>query len=608
MKTGKIIMTAFLLVRRNVQVSRIGNNIALKIAFAASIFAIVFGTFLYAQEDVDNYQRPSIQFEGHQFFIHVLAQDRLFDAADFDIRSVSDGLDAKATKLSYGNGTQSCRGSIQVKLRKKENGDINWMVSATSPRLIKGIKVEMTNVPFEKLINSSGGIPKIDDESGYAEAFPAGAYPSRSLPTSGIRGTWLPWEVAQFMVIEAPDKTLLLRSEDYPPQFKRYWIFRHGDKADLIIYSEANASERQKKYTTPIYFLETVDNLADGVNRHVAWMKKAYGLVPFDERKDVPEWLKNICLNLTFHCHATDGAILNTFATIEEKIKQVAKYFDPHLTHIHIVGWDGQWDFTWPHLTPDPLLGGTQGFRQLVDTAHKLGYHLGLHMNVMGLSYSNPDFNKLKHFLDHQIRDSQDRRVDWAYDWDGDEVDEKIFAYISPDYKPWRDYLIGQILKVVNEYNIDDVHLDQATTMINDSRHNHIRGLNALLRELRAALPQEVVISGEGISEPVLGLYPFATEIEEADEPIVPLLLFQPFVRFFEYGYPTEPGRGIWANPWRQKKESWSLENFYRNLEEIEKIEVIPGLMFKNSSIRADSKEAIAVYTAAERLRKKLGK
>ena len=56
----------------------------------------------------------------------------------------------------------------------------------------------------------------------------------------------------------------------------------------MIIYTEANASERKKKYTTPVYFLENVNSLADGVNRHVAWMKNAYGLLPFDKRKDVP--------------------------------------------------------------------------------------------------------------------------------------------------------------------------------------------------------------------------------------------------------------------------------------------------------------------------------
>lgn len=567
--------------------------------------------------EINKYQRPFIKFEGHQFFIHILAQDRLYDAHSFDQIPQTNGIDAVAKSLSFGNGTQSCEGSIILKLRTgHHNGDISWMVSATSPRLIKGVKVEITNIPFKSLINPFGQKIHIDDGSGYAAVFPAGVYPSRILPTSGIndQGSWLPMALAQFMLINAPNNTILLRSEDYPPQFKRYWFFRNGKKITLITYTEANASEKDKVFSTPHYFLENVDSIADGVKKHATWMKNAYKLVPFDDREDVPKWVKNICLNLNFHCHATDGAILNTFSTIGEKLEETAKFFDPNLTHIHIVGWDGQWDYTWPNLTPDPLLGGEQGLKQLINKAHAFGYHLDLHMNVMGLSYQNPYYEKIKHFLDHQIRDIQDRRVDWEYDWDGDEVDEKIFAYISPDYKPWRDYLIGQILKVVNKYHIDNVHLDQATTIINDNRHNHIRGLIALFRELREALPPEVVISGEGTSEPVLGLYPFATIMENADEPIVQELLFEPFVRFFEYGHPTKPGRSIWANPWRQKEAileagttSWDPRSFYENLKKIEKGRIIPSIMFKNSSIQADSAEAKAVYQVASRIRDQLG-
>ena len=167
---------------------------------------------------------------------------------------------------------------------------------------------------------------------------------------------------------------------------------------------------------------------------------------------------------------------------------------------------------------------------------------------------------------------------------------------------------------VVNKYHIDNVHLDQATTIINDNRHNHVRGLIALFKELREALPPEVVISGEGTSEPMLGLYPFATIMETGDDPTVQELLFAPFVRFFEYGYPTEPGRSIWSNPWRQKEAileagatSWVHKSFYKNLKKIEKGIIIPSIMFKNSSVQADSAEAKAVYQVASRIRNKLG-
>ena len=566
--------------------------------------------------DINKYQRPFTKFREHQFFVHVLAQDRLYDAQSFEQIPKTNGIDVVAKRLSFGSGTQTCEGSIALKIRVCDlDRDISWTVSATCPRLLKGIKVEITNIPFKSMTDPFGQNIDIDDGSGYASTFPAGAYPNRVLPTSDIseRGSWLPMSPAQFMLINAPDHTILIRSEDYPPQFKRYWFFRNGRSINLVTYTEANGSEKKKIFSSPRYFLEKFDSISDAVKIHAGWMRNAYKLVPFNERKDVPKWVKNICLNLNFHCHATDGAVLNTFSTIEKKLEQTAKFFDPKLTHIHIVGWDGQWDYTWPGLIPDLILGGEKGLKQLVKKAHTFGYHIDLHMNVMGLSYQNPDFEKIKHFLEHQIRDIQDRRVDWEYDWDGDEVDEKIFAYISPDHKPWRDYLIDRILAVVKKYQIDNVLLDQATTIINDNRHNHVRGLNALFKKLREVLPPEIVISGEGTSEPVLGLYPLATHMVNADQSIVPQLLFDPFVRIFEYGHPTKPGRSIWSNPWRKTKETIEKEtatggsrSFYENLKKIEERKIIPSILFKNDTIRADSVEAKAVYKVAARIRDQL--
>ena len=309
--------------------------------------------------NINNYQRPFIKFNDHRFYVHILAENRLYDAHRFDIKKQADGIDAISKSLSFGDGTQNDNGYISIKIRLGENDkDICWTVTAGSPYLIKGIKVEITNIPFKNLVNPFGQHVDINDGSGYASAFPAGVYPSRVLPTSGIdNGSWLPTALAQFMVINTNDGTLLIRSEDYPPKFKRYWFFRNGAKINLTTYTEANASEKNKVFSTPKYFLENTDGIADALKRHDTWMKEAYKLVSFDKRNDIPNWVKKICLNLNFHCHATDGTILNTFSTIEKRLEQTAKFFDPNLTHIHIVGWDGQWDFTWPYLkSGSPLI------------------------------------------------------------------------------------------------------------------------------------------------------------------------------------------------------------------------------------------------------------
>ena len=489
-----------------------------------------------------------------------------------------------------------------MQLTQKADGGVSWQVNASMDDPIKGIKVEVESIPGSEIVTGGGHALQIEDGSVYSAAFPCGYYPFQNKPQSGVRYTET--NFGQFLFIRGENGTMMLRSEDYPPRYQRYWLFRNGDQCKLVVYLEANACEREPQCSTPIWHLEPVKNVEAGMIRHVEWMKEAYGAKPLAERDDAPDWVRNICMNVTFHARSSHGKVLHTFSQMEERLRQVAERFDPHRTQLHIVGWDGPWDWTWPAHDPDPVLGGRQGFRSMVDMAHELGYHVGLHMNVMGLSYLNPDFDKLKHFLEHQCRDAEGSPLGWQYDWDGDDQDERIFAYISPDHKPWREYLRSRILATVHDFGIDIVHLDQATSQINDINHNHWRGLCALFQELRAELPPHAALSGEGSGESVAHLYPLCGH-HTANEPEVVHNLVTQFVRSFDYGVPPEPPHGgLTYRAFGRGK--WSKERFYQRLERCEKTGLVPTLHLSDYHIEVDSQEACAIYEAARRFQARL--
>lgn len=540
----------------------------------------------------------------HRFAFRVLTGRNVSAPARFETETTADGLVARAVDLEFGDGTQRSGGSLEARVVHGPGGSLRWQVRATAAEPIKGIKVEVDALPNGTIRSPSGRVVELNDGQVYAAAFPAGAYPSRVRPTSGVPAGSLPWAPAQFLVLDTPGDTLVLRSEDFPPRAQRYWCFRQGESLTLAVYSEANAAERQREYATPMWSLDRVPDWAEAVAAHVDWMARVYGVTGLARRSDAPRWLGELCLNVTFHGDANDGKLCHSFAEMERRLGEIARFCDPRRTHVHVVGWDGRWDYTWPAFDPDPLLGGRDGFRRFVDTAHGLGYRVGPHLNVWGLGYDHPEFPKLQHFLEHQVRDSQDRPLGWAYDWDGDEVDEEIFAYISPDHEPWRRYLRGRILSFVAEYDIDVVHLDQASTYVNDRRHNHWRGVRALYQELRRELPARVALSGEATSEVVAACYPFGGT-SCMDDPEMHRRLFGPFVRQFDYGYPPEDRRGIYPSPWRWTAPAWSEQGFYDNLRRSEEAGLLPTLLLHDRDVRVDSKEAHAVYAAAARFRER---
>lgn len=502
----------------------------------------------------------------------------------------------------FGDSTRPYPGSIEFQVESTGSHGVQWKCAAKMENPIKGIKVKVGAVLGTSLIEAGGNLVEIEDGKGYTTVFPMGWYPAARIPQSGI----LPVgeNSAQHMFFQGDDSLLMLSSDDYPPRFQRYWAFREGGKLSLTIYLEANVSSRQQQMSSPTWILEPVADFDTGVQKHKKWMQVAYGLKPLGQRADAPEWVSQICMNITFHCHANHGRVNVTFSDLENILEKASEYFDPAHTQLHVVGWDGPWDWTWPAYQPGQALGGTEGFHQMMRTVHRLGYKIGLHMNVMGFSYKHPQFEQLKHFLKYQCRDSANRPLNWEYDLDGDDQDDLIFAYISPDESAWRDYLVERIINFVDQYQIDIVHLDQSTTIINDYNYDHWRGLNALFGELRKKLPAQVALSGEGVSEVVAHLYPMCG-MYPLNKPEVQNSLYAPYVRAFNYGYPPEPTQeSLQYDAFDQSK--WKAEYFYKDLLMAERAGFIPTLLVGKPDVSLDSEEASAVFAAARRFLEKV--
>ena len=530
----------------------------------------------------------TVQFGQHTITCSAITIDAAIEPVGFETELAAGKLTARSTSCVIAGTKQSYEGSIELHLEESADGVVSWQADAEMAHPIKGIKVEVSAVPGHTVYVSPGKIIRVLENKPLLFAYPHATY----IAGQPWTGTKVKNMHAQAFVItgDKAETPLLVRSKEYPPRFKGYWLSREGDGVRLGTYLEANAFDRQLKCSTPVWYLEPVPDVQTGYNRHFEWMEEAYGTRPLEERDDAPDWVKDICMCIKITCHAKNGEVHYTFAQIEERLRQVAQYYDPHRVRVHLVGWDGPWDWTYPNYRPDPMLGGEDGFRKMMATAHELGYRVGVHMNVWGLGLKNPQFDELQHFLEHQVRDSEDRRLWHKKDTDRDGHDEPHFAYISPDYKPWRTYMIGRILKAVRDFGIDIVHLDQATTMVNDRRHNHWRGVCALFRELRAQLPPDVALSGEGTGEVVAHLFPMCGHIV-SDVPH----LYASYVRI--YGAPS----GNTTVPRGKEAPDDHLKRLRQHLDKCVEGGQYPTLPLGDYSVGVESAGAHAVYEAAKR-------
>jgi hypothetical protein len=537
----------------------------------------------------------TLTFDGYDFDFTVLTTGNYYKPLDLEVSQRGEGIQATAGQLVYGAGTGAMDAHFEARIERTAKG-ICWQASAIHPEPIKGIKTRISPLPHGRLLVPLRREITLAEGQGCCFVFPSGYYPIRhaSVSASGItpEAGPLPWWGAQFLLLEASDRTLCVRGPEHPFGWKRFWAHRDGDSLSLELYSEAKACERKSEHMTPCWYIEQASGREEAIDDYQQWLVDAYGLVPFNQRVDVPSWLPKIALVAMLHGRAYNGKTCHTFEQMSGRAGALSARFPPERTLLFVLGFDGRMDFTWPGTSPDEALGGPAGFRTFIETAHQMGHRVMLHLNVWGVAYDSPSFREL---CDHQVRDSEGRLVGWDFDWDYDEIQERVFAYVSPDAPPWRRVLVNRVRSLVADYGIDAIYLDQATTYVNDACHDHGRGVAALCHELRAALPG-TLFAGESISEQVMPLYPLGN-MGPLDTPELLRRLCRPYVRYFAEALPPENRPGVWS----PQEQPWSLERFYALAEAHDRAGTIPSLNLTDVQVDLDSLEAGSVFQRAKR-------
>jgi hypothetical protein len=142
-----------------------------------------------------------------------------------------------------------------------------------------------------------------------------------------------------------------------------------------------------------------------------------------------------------------------------------------------------------------------------VDTAHRLGYRVMIHTNVLAMTFDHPLFPK---FRDHQVVDLFGRPQSWGLDIDGDWLAEPYFAYINPGVEAWGDLMVETLGSLVKRFGIDGIFLDQTLLAFNtNGGPNFLDGMRNHIERLQRSLPG-VLFAGEGYHELVARPLPMA--------------------------------------------------------------------------------------------------
>lgn len=318
------------------------------------------------------------------------------------------------------------------------------------------------------------------------------------------------WWNAQFGIGEMEGGGgVWLRTTDTDPVFKLLRVSRVRDTFNLGLGIEADAPLDANEISAEWHLDGFAESWKRPVDVHREWLESSFDLVPFADHPHYPDWADDIDFILEIWGASKERPDpLHTFEDMEERIRTFAEHHAPAKTLLYLPGFaNGGIDSEAPDYTPSAQLGGEEGFKKLIDEAHRLGYRVMVHTNVLAMAYTHPEYER---FEPMQVVDAFNRRQGWGNDIDGDWLHEPFFAYINPGHTEWGDHMEGVIGKLVEQFGVDAVFLDQTLLAFNVSRGpNFVKGMRSHVERLQRRF-RGVLFGGEGLHEQMLPALPVA--------------------------------------------------------------------------------------------------
>ena len=467
-------------------------------------------------------------------------------------------------------------------------GYLSFDVRAHIPENIRSIKITLSGLPHGELMTV------------------------RSFENLTVKGSKANCSTmgAQICVLKVDSKWLEIGSREFPVP---YWIanFNTGEKdTQLILNCNLQRSHERKWFNTNAFHFEwysTLDELADFHRKEVIELKQ--NLVQFNQRPDVADWVKNIRLWVILSGRAwkisepdSNGSFMrHNYSQMTQRLKELAKYFDPQKTAVYVTGWDSFYDCTTPRYDIDPEMGGEEKWKEFIQTARKLGFHIILHFDPWVVSVSEPEYWDV---LDGSWFSYNPRFGHGSYE------QMHTTNFTSLDYKPWMNIFLERVERAITKYGADGIHMDQthhvyylgwSDTPKYDNRRGFYRAMHSIKKKfpqvlLQFELPNEASLALTQIGENPTAHTGWQVPDDKGELPILFKKLYFPYIRIVAHLNTSGPHgeSGCVFRAVSQEVADDRLEYMIRN-------DFIPTIKLADSKNDLASPKAQQYFEAAKR-------
>jgi len=444
-------------------------------------------------------KNPVFKYFETEFSVSLFTGENRYDLdpSKVVINEIKDEVVIEANGLQWAGGQMDEPGYVKIVVQKGDS-KVNFSVTAKMDQVIKKIKLELFNRRNGSIVGRRRYevTPSTD---GIIMNYPNG------------------WDdlFTPLFVVKGKDFFDYYRILDSHVRPKHFAVTKLGEGLRIELVYEEDASYQLKEITVDGFEIGQTPSIDDIFENQKLFNEKAFNLVKWEDRKDVPDWAKKMSLIISLHGMHWSGYIFNTYAQMEEKLEWLAKRCDASSTCVYIPGFDGRYYFKYPNYDPDPRMGGEEGLKKLMDHAHKLGFHVMPMFMINGANPATPGFDDWGQASRYHGANGYVHGVG-SCDWDtGRWYDLGCGIGLNPGAKKWQDYFVAEASKQIEKFGFDSIFLDLAAIYHNDPTASTHDGAIQIINRLHEKFPS-LLIATEGCYDALSIAFPLSQCAGEA--------------------------------------------------------------------------------------------
>lgn len=431
---------------------------------------------------------------GFQVAFRVYSESNVYtpDPARIKVLRQDDGLEIEADRFSWAGLQQQCKGSFRASIQFIEGG-FECAIYASLPERIKGTAILLLSQPPSAMPTRDYAFEPIIAEN------------SRLRYPADMRLPIFPLEMqgGEYLAVASLDekvrgKTVAVASA--PPN--------EPDLCCIELHHHEDARFWSTRQSTPTWRVVKTDNPQPLFDERMRLMEKEWGLSRWEERRDVPQWAREIGLVLNLHGAHWTGYVFNTYQQQLDALRYVCERIEGRRVLAWLAAWDGRYNFNWPGYEPDEAMGGAAGLRALVEGAHELSVHV---IPQLGAVSANRRF--LPPALhDAGAQDAYGNELVKPIDWDYDHTPDTYRVNANIGHPGFRQFLFDKTCRLVEEFGFDGVFLDINMMWQNDPRFHVLEGHLKFARMCHERF-DDFLIFGENWYDGLLSAYPLVHSV-----------------------------------------------------------------------------------------------